>query len=199
MTFTLPPLPYASGALAPHISQETLEYHYGKHHQTYVDNLNKLVPGTEYEWLILEEIIQKAPAGGVFNNAAQIYNHTFYFESLAPVAHHIPSRELYAAIDGRWGSMDTFMAEFNRMALANFGSGWTWLVREGKDGPLNIHNTPNAATPLTSKEDPILIPLLTCDVWEHAYYVDYRNARAKYLENFWKVVNWNKVSERYEG
>ena len=193
MTFILPTLPYALDALEPYISRETLEYHYGKHHQTYVDNLNKLVPSTEYEWFTLEKIIQKAPAGGIFNNAAQIWNHTFYFESLAPSAHHIPSKSLYDAIDTRWGSMDTFMAEFSRMALANFGSGWTWLVKK-PDGTLDIISTTGAGTPLTTDD----IALLTCDVWEHAYYIDYRNARAKYLENFWKVVDWNTVSGRYE-
>ena len=193
MNFTLPLLPYALDALTPHISQETLEYHYGKHHQTYVDNLNKLIPGTLYEELTLEEIIKQAPAGVIFNNAAQIWNHTFYFESLAPVAHHIPSKDLYTAIDTKWESLDTFMAEFSRMALANFGSGWTWLVKKS-DGSLDIVSTTGAATPLTTEDT----PLLTCDVWEHAYYIDYRNARAKYLENFWKVVDWNKVSTRYE-
>lgn len=193
MSFTLPPLPYALDALAPYISQETLEYHYGKHHQTYVTNLNNLIPTTEYEWLTLEEIIKKAPAGGVFNNAAQIWNHTFYFEWLAPAAHHIPSKSLYDAIDAKWGSADIFMAEFSRMALANFGSGWTWLVKK-PDGTLDIISTTGAGTPITTDD----VPLLTCDVWEHAYYIDYRNARAKYLENFWKVVDWNKVSARYE-
>lgn len=192
-THTLPTLPYSLDALEPYISRETLEYHYGKHHQTYVDNLNKLIPGTEYEDMSLEDIIKKAPAGGVFNNAAQIWNHTFYFESLAPHANHIPSKELYQAIDAKWGDLDTFMAEFTKQALANFGSGWTWLVRKG-DGSVDIVNTSNAATPLTGEDT----PLLTCDIWEHAYYIDYRNARAKYLENFWKVVDWRKVSERYE-
>jgi superoxide dismutase, Fe-Mn family len=194
MTFILPPLPYALDALTPHISKETLEYHYGKHHQTYVDNLNKLVPGTEYEGLSLEEIIEKAPAGGVFNNAAQIWNHTFYFESLAPVAHHVPSKELYDAIDAKWWDLDVFMAEFTKSALANFGSGWTWLVKKS-DGTIDIINTSGAATLITTDAT----PLLTCDIWEHAYYIDYRNARAKYVENFWKVVDWNKVSERYRG
>ena len=194
--FTLPTLPYALDALEPYISRETLEFHYGKHHQTYVDNLNKLVPGTEYEGKSLEDII-KTSSGAIFNNAAQIWNHTFYFESLAPSASE-PTGTLADAITAKWGSVENFVAEFNKMALANFGSGWTWLVREGKNWPLALYNTSNAATPLTAKEDPILIPLLTCDVWEHAYYIDYRNARAKYLENFWKVVSWEKVSERYE-
>ncbi len=191
--FTLPPLPYANDALEPYISQETIQFHSGKHHQTYVDNLNKLVPASEYENLSLEEIIGKAPLGPVFNNAAQIWNHTFYFDSLGPHANHIPSKELYEAIDKRWGNMDTFMAEFTIKALANFGSGWTWLVKK-TDGSLDIINTSNALTPLTTED----LPLLTCDVWEHAYYIDYRNARAKYMENFWKVVNWKKISERYE-
>jgi superoxide dismutase, Fe-Mn family len=194
MQFTLSPLPYAQDALAPYISSETLEYHHGKHLQTYVDNLNKLVLGTEYENTPLDEIIRKAPAGPVFNNAAQIYNHDFYFQSLAPVGHDIPSRELYDAIDAKWGDLDVFMAEFTKSALANFGSGWTWLIaRSG--GSLDIIDTKNAGSPITEDE---ITPLLTCDVWEHAYYIDYRNARAKYMENFWKVVDWKKVSDRYE-
>lgn len=190
--FTLTPLPYSLDALEPHISRETLEFHHGKHLQTYVDNLNKFTPGTEFETLSLEEIIRKAPPGPIFNNAAQIYNHDFYFQSLGEVAHRIPSKELYQAIDAKWGDLDTFMAEFTKQALANFGSGWTWLVRKA-DGSVDIVNTSNAATPLTGED----APLLTCDVWEHAYYIDYRNARAKYMENFWKVVNWKTVSERY--
>ncbi len=192
MTFSLPSLSYALDALAPHISKETLEYHYGKHHQTYVDNLNKLVPGTEYEWLSLEEIIRKAPSGGVFNNAAQIWNHTFYFESLAPAGHHILSKNLHEKINARWENIDNFKTEFTKVALATFGSGWAWLVKK-PDGSLDIVSTIWADTPIRGED----IPLLTCDVWEHAYYIDYRNARAKYIENFWKVVDWKKVSERY--
>lgn len=190
--FTLTPLPYSLDALEPHISRETLEFHHGKHLQTYVDNLNKFTPGTEFETFSLEEIIRKAPPGPIFNNAAQIYNHDFYFQSLGEVAHHIPSKELYQAIDAKWSDLDTFMAEFTKQALANFGSGWTWLVCKA-DGSVDIVNTSNAATPLTTEDT----PLLTCDVWEHAYYIDYRNARAKYMENFWKLVNWKTVSERY--
>ena len=190
--FTLPPLPYDMDALAPYISRETLEFHHGKHHQAYVDNLNKLVPGTPHEGQSLEEIITSSK-GGIFNNAAQIWNHTFYFDSLGPVGHDIPSRPLYEAIDAKWGDLDVFMAEFSKAALANFGSGWTWLVKS-TDGSLDIVSTSNAATPLTQTD---VTPLLTCDVWEHAYYIDYRNARAKYLENFWKVVDWKVVSERY--
>ena len=190
--FTRPPLAYAIDALVPHISQETLEYHSGKHHQTYLDNLNRLVAGTDHETQTLEQVIHTSK-GAIFNNAAQIWNHTFYFDSLAPVGHDIPSRELYVAIDAKWGDLDLFMAEFDKVALATFGSGWAWLVVTA-DGSLDIVSTSNAATPLT---DMALTPLLTCDVWEHAYYIDYRNARAKYLENFWKVVNWNMVSDRY--
>lgn len=196
--FTLPTLPYALDALEPYISKETLEYHYGKHHQTYVDNLNKLVPGTEYENLSLEEIIRRAPVGGVFNNAAQVWNHTFYFEALTapenmPASMPQPGESaLYDAISAKWGDGMGFVAEFNKAALANFGSGWTWLVKKA-DGTLDIVSTSNAATPITTQDT----PLLTCDVWEHAYYVDYRNARAKYLENFWRVVDWKKVASRY--
>lgn len=192
MTHTLPTLPYALDALAPYISEDTLQYHYGKHHQTYVDNLNKLIPGTEYETLSLEDIIRKAPKGGIFNNAAQIWNHTFYFESLAPVTDYTMSASLSESMGTKWGSLEAFQAEFNTKALANFGSGWTWLVKL-PDGSLDIVSTSNAETPLTTE----VVPLLTCDVWEHAYYIDYRNARAKYLENFWHVVNWTKVEERY--
>ncbi len=196
--FILTPLPYALDALAPFISRETLEFHHGKHLQTYVDNLNKLVPGTEFESLSLEDIIRKAPAGPIFNNAAQIYNHDFYFASLTSplempkVAPTPGENSLYDAIAAKWGSSAEFVTEFNKMALANFGSGWTWLVAK-PDGTLDIVNTSNAACPLTTENT----PLLTCDVWEHAYYIDYRNARAKYLENFWKVVDWKKVEERY--
>ena len=186
--FTRPPLPYAIDALAPYISQETMEFHSGKHHQTYVDNLNKLVAGTEFENMPLEDVIMKS-TGGIFNNAAQIWNHTFYFDSLAPSGTSPLSGDLQVAIDTKWGSADAFMAEFNKVALATFGSGWAWLVRKS-DGSLDIVSTSNAATPLTGSDT----SLLTCDVWEHAYYIDYRNARAKYLENFWKVVNWNQVA-----
>jgi Fe-Mn family superoxide dismutase len=189
--FTLPTLPYSLDALEPCISRETLEFHYGKHHQTYVDNLNKLISGTEYEGKALEDII-KTSSGAVFNNAAQIWNHTFYFESLTPSA-SAPAGTLADAITAKWGSVENFIAEFNKMALANFGSGWTWLVKNA-DRTLDIVNTSNAGTPLTTSD---ITAILTCDIWEHAYYIDYRNARAKYLENFWKVVNWEKVSERY--
>ncbi|RTZ47727.1 superoxide dismutase [Fe] [Candidimonas sp. SYP-B2681] len=184
MAFTLPPLPYPLDALAPHISKETLEYHYGKHHQTYVTNLNNLVAGTEFESASLEEIIKKS-SGGVFNNAAQVWNHTFYWNSLTPKSSGQPSGGLLTAINDKWGSLDAFKEAFNKSAAGNFGSGWTWLVKKS-DGSLDIVNTSNAATPITTSD----IPLLTCDVWEHAYYIDYRNARPKYLENFWNLVNW---------
>ncbi|KAA0911449.1 superoxide dismutase [Fe] [Pusillimonas sp. ANT_WB101] len=184
MAFTLPPLPYALDALAPTISKETLEYHYGKHHQSYVTNLNNLVAGTEFESASLEEIVKKS-SGGVFNNAAQVWNHTFYWNSMSPKAGE-PSGKLLEAINAKWGSVDAFKEAFNKSAAGNFGSGWTWLVKK-TDGSLDIVNTSNAATPLTTDD----VALLTCDVWEHAYYIDYRNARPKYLESFWKLANWD--------
>ncbi|HUH61149.1 MAG TPA: superoxide dismutase [Fe] [Candidimonas sp.] len=185
MAFTLPPLPYALDALAPHISKETLEFHYGKHHQTYVTNLNNLVAGTEFESATLEDIIKKS-SGGVFNNAAQVWNHTFYWDSLSPNGGGEPTGELLAAINAKWGSVATFKEAFNKSGAGNFGSGWTWLVKKA-DGSLDIVNTSNAATPITTSDT----PLFTCDVWEHAYYIDYRNARPKYLESFWNLVNWD--------
>ncbi|MBV4397594.1 superoxide dismutase [Fe] [Advenella alkanexedens] len=184
MAHTLPALPYALDALAPHISQETLEFHYGKHHQTYVTNLNNLIAGTEFENASLEEIIKKS-SGGVFNNAAQVWNHTFYWNSLSPNGGGEPTGALLEAINAKWGSVAAFKDAFNKSAAGNFGSGWTWLVKK-EDGTLDIVNTSNAATPLTGNDK----PLLTCDVWEHAYYIDYRNARPKYLETFWNIVNW---------
>ena len=189
--FTKPILPYAMDALTPYISEETLEFHYGKHHQTYVDNLNKLVVGTEFEGKTLEEVI-KTSSGGIFNNAAQIWNHTFYFDSLCSPHDTQTLGNVRMAIDTKWGSLENFQDEFNKVALATFGSGWAWLVRKS-DGSLDIISTSNAQTPLTTDD----VALLTCDVWEHAYYIDYRNARAKYLENFWHVVNWSKVDDRF--
>lgn len=191
MAFTLPPLPYEMNALEPHISKETLEYHYGKHHQTYVNNLNNLIAGTEFESASLEEIIRKS-SGGVFNNAAQVWNHTFYWNCLSPNGGGQPEGALAEAINAKWGGFDAFKEEFNKQAAANFGSGWTWLVKKG-DGSVDIVNTSNAATPLTTSD----VPLLTCDVWEHAYYIDYRNARPKYLENFWNLVNWKFAAENF--
>jgi Fe-Mn family superoxide dismutase len=185
MAFELPPLPYARDALAPHISAETIDFHYGKHHQTYVTNLNNLVPGTEFEGLSLEEIVKKS-SGGIFNNAAQVWNHTFYWNSLSPKGGGEPTGRLADAITKSFGSFAAFKDEFTKVALGTFGSGWAWLV-ERPDGSLGIVSTSNAATPLTGPDR----PLLTCDVWEHAYYIDYRNARAKYVEAFWNLVNWD--------
>ena len=183
MEHTLPPLPYAKDALAPSISEETLEFHYGKHHQTYVTNLTKLIPGTEFENLPLEDIVRKA-SGGIFNNAAQIWNHTFFWNSMTPGGSK-PSGALAEAIDKKYGSYDKFKEEFTKVAIGTFGSGWAWLVRKA-DGSLDIVSTSNAATPLTTDSK----PLLTLDVWEHAYYIDYRNARPKFVEAFWNIVNW---------
>ena len=185
MAHTLPALPYAMDALAPIISKETLEFHYGKHHQTYVTNLNNLIPGTEFESASLVDIVKKS-SGGVFNNAAQVWNHTFYWNSMAPNAGGEPTGKLADAINAKWGSVAAFKEAFNKSAAGNFGSGWTWLVKKA-DGSLDIVNTSNAATPLTTTD----VALLTCDVWEHAYYIDYRNARPKYLESFWSLVNWS--------
>lgn len=192
MAFELPPLPYAKDALAPHISAETLEYHYGKHHKTYVDKLNGLIPGTEYEGKSLEEII-KTSSGGVFNNAAQIWNHTFYWNCLSPNGGGAATGEVAAAIDKAFGSFDKFKEEFTNSAINNFGSAWTWLVKKA-DGSVAIVNTSNAATPLT---DASVTPILTVDVWEHAYYIDYRNSRPNYLNAFWALVNWEFVNAGY--
>ncbi|AUM15003.1 superoxide dismutase [Fe] [Ketobacter alkanivorans] len=192
MAFTLPELPYAKDALAPTISAETLEFHYGKHHQTYVDKLNGLVPGTEYEGKSLEDII-KTSSGGVFNNAAQIWNHTFYWHSLSPNGGGEPTGAVADAINAAFGSFADFKAKFNDSAVNNFGSSWTWLVKKA-DGSLAIVNTSNAGTPIT--EDGVT-PLITVDLWEHAYYIDYRNARPKYLEGFWNLVNWDFANENF--
>ncbi len=184
MAFELPPLPYEKNGLEPHISAETIEFHYGKHHQSYVTNLNNLVKDTEFENADLVEVIKKS-SGGVFNNAAQIWNHTFYWHSLSPNGGGAPSGKLADAINSAFGSFEKFKEDFTKSAIGNFGSGWTWLVQR-PDGSLAIVNTSNAATPLTGSDT----PLLTVDVWEHAYYIDYRNARPKYLEEFWNLVNW---------
>lgn len=187
MSFELPKLPYALDALEPHISKETLEYHYGKHHQTYVTNLNNLVKGTDLENKSLEELI-KTTEGGIFNNAAQVWNHTFYWNCLAPNAGGAPTGKIAEAINKAFDSFEEFKKQFNDAAAKNFGSGWTWLVKKA-DGSLAIVNTSNAATPVSGEDK----PLLTVDVWEHAYYIDYRNARVKYLEEFWALVNWSFV------
>lgn len=189
MSFELPALPYEKNALEPHISAETLEYHYGKHHNTYVVNLNNLIKGTEFEGKSLEEII-KTSTGGIFNNAAQVWNHTFYWHCLSPKGGNAPTGAVAEAINKAFGSFNAFKEELTKSAIGNFGSGWTWLVKKA-DGSLAIVNTSNAATPLTNGDK----PLLTVDVWEHAYYIDYRNARPKYLENFWALVNWEFVAK----
>lgn len=186
MSFSLPSLPYAKDALAPHISAETLEFHYGKHHQTYVANLNNLVEGTELATADLEHIVKNS-TGGVFNNAAQVWNHTFYWNSLAPNGGGEPGGTIAELINRDFGSLDQFKEAFTKTAVTTFGSGWAWLVQKD-DGSLDLMSTSNAGTPLT---EPGVAPLLTCDVWEHAYYIDYRNARPKYLEAFWNLVNWD--------
>ena len=191
MAFELPKLPYAKNALEPHISQETLEYHHGKHHNTYVTKLNGLIPGTEFEGKSLEEII-KSSSGGVFNNAAQIWNHTFYWHCLSPNGGGEPTGALGEAINAKWSSFEAFQKEFDEKAAGNFGSGWTWLVKN-TDGSLEIVNTSNAGTPITEGQTPIL----TVDVWEHAYYIDYRNSRPNYLAAFWKLVNWEFAAENF--
>jgi len=191
MAHVLPPLRFAKDALEPVLSAETIAFHYGKHHQAYVTNLNKLVPGTEFENATLEEIVMKS-SGGIFNNAAQVWNHTFYWNGLSPEGGGEPGGALGAAMDKAFGSFAGFKQAFVKSAVGNFGSGWTWLVKEA-DGGVEIVNTSNAATPLRDGKT----PLLTIDVWEHAYYIDYRNARAKYLEQIWKLVDWNFVSSNY--
>jgi Fe-Mn family superoxide dismutase len=192
MAFELPALPYEKNALEPHISAETLEFHYGKHHATYVTKLNGLVEGTDMANKSLEEIV-KSSDGGVFNNAAQIWNHTFYWNSLSPNGGGEPSGALADAISAKWGSFADFKAAFNDKAVNNFGSSWTWLVKLA-DGSLDIVNTSNAATPIT--EDGVT-PLLTCDLWEHAYYIDYRNVRPNYLEAYWALANWDFAAENF--
>ncbi|MDC1436265.1 superoxide dismutase [Fe] [Gammaproteobacteria bacterium] len=185
MAIELPPLPYAQDALEPHISKETLEFHYGKHHNSYVVKLNGLLKGSPDEDKSLEEIVQSS-SGGIFNNAAQVWNHTFYWNCLSPSGGGDPSGALASAINAHFGSIDEFKAQFTDSAVNNFGSGWTWLV-QNTDGGLAIVNTSNAATPLSDG----VTPLLTVDVWEHAYYIDYRNLRPKYMEAFWALVNWD--------
>jgi Fe-Mn family superoxide dismutase len=191
MAIELPALPYAKDALAPHISEETLDFHYGKHHQTYVTNLNNLISGTSFEDAGLEAIIARSE-GGMFNNAAQIWNHTFYWNSLSPKGGGAPSGALADAINSTFGSFDEFKVEFTKCAVTTFGSGWGWLVKNA-DGSLELVSTSNAGCPLTSGQT----PLLTCDVWEHAYYIDYRNARPKYLEAFWALVNWEFATANF--
>jgi Fe-Mn family superoxide dismutase len=191
MAIELPPLPYARDALAPHISEETLDYHYGKHHASYVEKLNGMISGTKFEGRPLEEVVKNA-SGAVFNNAAQVWNHSFYWNSLSPGGGGEPGGPVAGAIDSAFGSLEKMQRDFNAAAVANFGSGWTWLVK--RDDSLEIVNTGNAGTPLT---DDSVSALMTVDVWEHAYYIDYRNARAKYLTAFWELVNWDFVNRNF--
>ncbi len=192
MEHTLPPLPYAMDALVPHISKETFEYHYGKHHQAYVTNLNNLIKGTEFENAKLEDIIKKS-SGGLYNNAAQVWNHTFFWHCMKPNGGGTPAGALLAAINKKWGNFDEFKKVFQTSAVGNFGSGWTWLVKKA-DGSVDIVNMGAAGTPLTTGDT----PLLCVDVWEHAYYIDYRNLRAKFVENFVNhLVNWDFVAKNF--
>jgi len=191
MSFILPALPYEQDALEPYISRKTLEFHHGKHHQAYVTNVNNLIVGTEFENANLETIIQKAE-GGIFNNGAQVYNHTFYFDQFSPTPTEVPGGRLKAAIDVTFGSFDAFKEAFNKAATTLFGSGWAWLVKD-VDGKLAIVQTSNAGNPLRDGST----PLLTCDVWEHAYYLDKQNQRAVYITDFWKIVDWKIVEGRF--
>jgi len=191
MKFSLPELPYAQNALEPIISEKTISFHYGKHHLTYVNNLNGLIEGTEFENADLSTIVVKSE-GPIFNNAAQIWNHNFYFLTLTPVKGSAPSDSLTKAIDAAFGSVENFKAEFNKAAISVFGSGWAWLVKDA-DGKLSIVKESNAGNPLTRG----LTPLLTFDVWEHAYYLDYQNRRADHVAALWDLVDWSIVSARY--
>ena len=195
MEHQLPALPFAKDALAPHMSAETFDYHYSKHHQAYVTNLNNLIKGTEYENLDLEAIVKKAPAGGVYNNAAQVWNHTFFWNCLTPNGGGAPKGALAAAIDAKWGSLDAFKTAFQTSAVGNFGSGWTWLVKKA-DGSVDIVNMGAAGTPLTTGDK----ALLCVDVWEHAYYIDYRNMRPKFVETYLaSLVNWAFAEANFAG
>lgn len=189
MSFELPKLPYDKSALEPHISKETLEYHHDKHHQAYVNKLNDLIGGSEFDGLTLDQIIMKAD-GVIFNQAAQIWNHTFYFNGFSPDGGGKPTGKLAQLIDQKFGSFESFVKDFNDLGGATFGSGWVWLVQK-ENGELDLVNTSNAGNPMTDG----LHPLMTCDVWEHAYYVDTRNDRGAYLKNFWNIVNWDFVAE----
>lgn len=191
MAFELPELPYAYNALEPVISKQTLEFHHDKHHAAYVNNLNNLIVGTEFENADLLTIITKAD-GGVFNNAAQVWNHTFYFDQFGKNKIEKLSGQLLVAINSSFGSFDEFKEKFSTAAKTLFGSGWVWLVKK-PNGSLDIIQTSNAANPLTDG----LIPILTCDVWEHAYYLDYQNKRPDYIENFWSIIDWEIISGRY--
>jgi superoxide dismutase, Fe-Mn family len=193
MAFQLPELPYPMNGLEPYISQETLEYHYGKHHRAYVNKLNELTPNTEFANLSLEEIILKAPTGPIFNNAAQVWNHTFYWHCMKPNGGGKPTGKLAEAIDKTFGSYEKFQQQLTEAGMTQFGSGWAWLVKTPGDGRLEVVKTSNAGNPLTDKKT----PLLTCDVWEHAYYIDTRNDRGKYISQFWQLVNWDFVAKNF--
>ena len=193
MAHELPELPYAKDALEPHISAETLDYHHDKHHAAYVTNLNNLIKGTEFEKISLEDIVKNAPAGGIFNNAAQVWNHTFYFNGMGPGCGGDPTGAIAGAINDAFGSFAEFKEKFGKSAVTNFGSGWTWLVKNSAGG-LEIVNTDDADSALKTAT-----PLLTIDVWEHAYYVDKRNARPAYIESWWNLVNWDFVNANYGG
>ncbi len=192
MTFKLPDLPYEKNALEPYISEETLHYHHDKHHQAYVNKLNELIKDNKYADLNLEEIIKRSEPGPIFNNAAQVWNHTFYWHCMTPSGGGQPENKLADAINKHFGSFDEFQKKFNQAAMGQFGSGWAWLAKNA-NGSLEIYSTSNAGTPMTDNKQAIL----TCDVWEHAYYIDTRNDRAKYVENFWNVVNWDFVAEQF--
>lgn len=191
MKFELPKLPYANNALEPVISEETINFHYGKHHQAYVNNLNNLIQGTKFENADLVTIIKESD-GPIFNNAAQVWNHTFYFNSFKPNGGGVPKGKLAEAINATWGSFDNFKKEFNTASTGLFGSGWAWLVKD-KDGKLSIIKESNAGNPLTKG----LTPILTFDVWEHAYYLDYQNRRPDHVNALWDIINWDVVEERY--
>jgi superoxide dismutase, Fe-Mn family len=191
MAFELPKLPYRQDALIPFLSEETLQFHYGKHHQAYITNLNGLIPGTEYEKSDLETMIRRAE-GPIFNNAAQVWNHTFYFESFSPAGKRVPAGALAKEIDRTFGSFESFKEQFTKSAVSLFGSGWAWFVRKD-DGTLQIVQESNAGNPIRKG----LKPILTCDVWEHAYYIDYRNRRPEYVKSFWEIVDWEVVEKRY--
>lgn len=191
MNYKLPDLPFKKDALEPHISEETIEYHYGKHHQKYVDKLNDLTKGSDFEGADLEDIIKNAD-GAIFNNGAQVWNHTFYFEGFSKDGRREPEGELAEAIKSSFGSFDKFRDQFATEAAGLFGSGWVWLVKDDK-GSLSIVQKPNAENPLRDGHT----PLLTCDVWEHAYYIDYRNKRPDYVKSFWEIVDWDIIASRF--
>ena len=192
MKFELPPLGYSPDALAPQISAETIEYHHGKHHLAYVNNLNGLIPGTPFENATLETMIMKAE-GGIFNNAAQVWNHTFYFASFSPLGKREPHGTLLRAIEAGFGSFESFRESFTKAAATLFGSGWAWLCMK-PDGTLAVTQESNAGNPMRSG----MVPLMTCDVWEHAYYIDYRNRRPDYIKNFWELLDWNIIGHRFD-